>query len=115
MWADSIPRLLQARLIESFENYDIAHAPLRAADVGQTDFQLLIDVRHFRIATEAAPVAEIGVSARILDKDGKIIASRLFEETEKFEGLDPPAAVAAFDKAFARLAKGVIAWTVQTL
>src|ERR1700737_2205677 len=25
-WADSIPRLLQARLIESFENYDIAHA-----------------------------------------------------------------------------------------
>ena len=115
MWADSIPRLLQARLIESFENYDIAHAPLRAADVGQTDFQLLIDVRHFRVATEATPVAEIGLSARILDKDGKIVASRLFEETEKFEGLDPPAAVAAFDKAFARLAKGVIAWTVQTL
>ena len=115
MWADSIPRLLQARLIESFENYDIAHAPLRAADVGQTDFQLLIDVRHFRVATGAAPVAEIGLSARILDKDGKIVASRLFEETEKFEGLDPPAAVAAFDKAFARLAKGIIGWTVQTL
>ena len=115
MWADSIPRLLQARLIESFENYDIAHAPLRAADVGQTDFQLLIDVRHFRVATEAAPVAEIGVSARILDKNGKIIASRLFEETEKFERLDPPAAVAAFDKAFSRLAKGIIGWTVQTL
>ena len=29
LWADSIPKLLQARLIESFENYDIAHAPLR--------------------------------------------------------------------------------------
>ena len=93
----SIPRLLQARLIESFENYDIAHAPLRAADVGQTDFQLLIDVRRFRVATEAAPVAEIGLSARILDKDGKIVASRLFEETEKFEGLDPPAVHAASD------------------
>jgi phospholipid/cholesterol/gamma-HCH transport system substrate-binding protein len=115
MWADSIPRLLQARLIESFENYDIAHAPLRAPDVGQTDFQLFIDVRYFRIATEATPAAEIGLSARILDKGGKVIASRLFEEAEKFEALDPPAAVAAFDKAFARLAKGIIGWTGQTL
>ena len=30
-WADTIPRLLQARLIQSFENYDIAHAPLRSS------------------------------------------------------------------------------------
>ena len=41
IWADAIPKLLQARLIESFENYDIAHAPLRVADLGQADFQLL--------------------------------------------------------------------------
>src|SRR5260370_39823452 len=48
LWADSIPKLLQARRIETFEDYDSAHAPLRVADVGQTDFQLLIDVRRFR-------------------------------------------------------------------
>ena len=36
IWADSIPKLLQARLIESFENYDIAHAPLRVADPATT-------------------------------------------------------------------------------
>lgn len=35
LWADAIPKLLQARLIESFENYDIAHAPLRTANTGQ--------------------------------------------------------------------------------
>ena len=113
MWADSIPRLLQARLVDSFENYDIAHAPLRAADVGQHDFQLLIDVRRFRIAMDSDPIAEIGVSARIIDKDGKVIASRLFEESEKFDKLEPAAAVVAFDRAFARVAKNVIAWTVQ--
>ena len=79
LWADSIPKLLQARLIESFENYDIAHAPLRTSDIGQTDFQLLIDVRRFRIAVDAGPAAEIGLSARIVDKNGKVIASRLFE------------------------------------
>ena len=53
MWADAIPKLLQARLIESFENYDIAHAPLRAADIGQAEYQLLIDVRQFRIAIDS--------------------------------------------------------------
>ncbi|MDB5502831.1 MAG: Mammalian cell entry related protein, partial [Tardiphaga sp.] len=50
MWADSIPKLLQARLIEGFENYDLAHAPLRAADAPPADAQLLIDVRRFDIA-----------------------------------------------------------------
>src|SRR6476661_167213 len=85
VWADSIPKLLQARLIESFENYDIGHAPLRAADIGQTDFQLLVDVRRFRIATDSEPAAEIGLSARIIDRNGKIIASRVFEESQKLD------------------------------
>jgi phospholipid/cholesterol/gamma-HCH transport system substrate-binding protein len=115
IWADSIPKLLQARLIEGFENYDIAHAPLRVADIGQTDFQLLIDVRRFRIATDSQPVAEIGLSARIVDKNGKVIASRLFEDSEKLDKVEPPAAVAAFNGAFGRIAKEMIAWTVQAL
>ena len=113
LWADSIPKLLQARLIDSFENYDIAHAPLRATDVGQTDFQLLIDVRRFRIAMDGDPAVEIGLSAKILDKDGKVIASRLFEESQKLDQAEPPAAVAAFGEAFSRLAKSMIGWTVQ--
>jgi phospholipid/cholesterol/gamma-HCH transport system substrate-binding protein len=115
LWADSIPKLLQARMIESFENYDIAHAPLRAADVGQTDYQLLIDVRRFQVAVDAGPAAEIGLSARIVDKNGKVIASRLFEEGQKFDKLEPLAAVAAFNDAFGRIAKEMIAWTVQAL
>jgi phospholipid/cholesterol/gamma-HCH transport system substrate-binding protein len=113
LWADSIPKLLQARLIDSFENYDIAHAPLRATDVGQTDFQLLIDVRRFRIAMDGDPAVEIGLSAKILDKDGKVIASRLFEESQRLDQAEPPAAVAAFGEAFSRLAKSMIVWTVQ--
>jgi phospholipid/cholesterol/gamma-HCH transport system substrate-binding protein len=115
IWADSIPKLLQARLIEGFENFDIAHAPLRVADLGQTDFQLLIDVRRFRIAIGSEPAAEIGLSARIVDKEGKVLASRLFQESQKFGKVDPPAAVAAFDDAFGRIASDLIAWTVQAL
>ncbi len=115
LWADAIPKLVQARLIESFENYDIAHAPLRIADPGQTDVQLLIDVRRFRIAVDSTPVAEIGLSARLVDKNGKVIAARLFEGTQKFDKVEPAAAVAAFDEAFGRIAQEMIAWTVQSL
>src|SRR3954452_11365998 len=46
-WADTLPRLLQAKLIQSFENYDITHAPLRSAEGVDVDYQLLIDVRDF--------------------------------------------------------------------
>ena len=115
LWADSIPKLLQARLIDSFENYDIAHAPLRVSDIGQADRQLLIDVRRFRIATDGDPVAEIGLSARIVDKNGTVIASRLLEASEKLDKIEPAAAIEAFNAAFARIAKELIGWTVQSV
>ncbi|MFT4120395.1 ABC-type transport auxiliary lipoprotein family protein [Bradyrhizobium sp.] len=115
LWADSIPKLVQARLIDSFENYDIAHAPLRTTDLGQTDYQLLIDIRRFRIATEGDPQVQIGLSARIVDKNGKVIASRLVETSEKLDKVEPAAAVAAFDAAFARIARELIEWTVQAV
>ncbi|MET3996734.1 MCE family protein [Bradyrhizobium sp. MOS001] len=115
LWADSIPKLVQARLIDSFENYDIAHAPLRTSDLGQADYQLLIDIRRFRIATEGEARVEIGLSARIVDKNGKVVASRLVETSEKLDKVEPAAAVAAFDTAFARIAKELIGWTVQAV
>ena len=115
LWADSIPKLVQARLIDSFENYDIAHAPLRTLDLGQADYQLLIDIRRFRIATEGEARAEIALSARIVDRNGKVVASRLIETSEKLEKLEPAASVAAFDAAFARVVKELIGWTVQAV
>ena len=113
LWADTIPKLLQARLIDSFENYDIAHAPLHATDVGQADFQLLIDIRRFGVTMESGPQAQIALSARLVDKDGKVIASRLFEESDKFEQVEPQAAVTAFNSAFGRVAGDLIGWAVR--
>jgi phospholipid/cholesterol/gamma-HCH transport system substrate-binding protein len=113
-WADTIPRLLQARLIQSFENYDIAHAPLRNADGVEADYQLLIDIREFQVEAGTEPTAKIAFSARLL-KQGKVVAARLFSASQAVDKVDPPAVVAAFDTAFASIAKELIAWTVQTL
>jgi phospholipid/cholesterol/gamma-HCH transport system substrate-binding protein len=115
MWADSIPKLLQVKLLESFENYDIAHAPLRSMDGVQADYQLLIDIRRFQIAVDPEPFADIGLSARILNKDGKVVAARLFQDTQKLDKIEPAAASAAFNDAFGRIARDMIAWTVKAI
>ena len=56
---------------------------------------------------------EIGLSARIVDKNGKVVASQLFEQSQTFDKIEPATAVAAFNDAFGRIAKDIIAWTVQ--
>jgi phospholipid/cholesterol/gamma-HCH transport system substrate-binding protein len=114
-WSDSIPKLLQSKLIQSFENYDIGHAPLRANDSLQADYQLLIDVRSFQLAGEGDPSAEIAFSARILSKDGRISGSKLFRQSAKLDKPEPVAAVAAFNAAFDSIAKELVIWTVDIL
>src|ERR1700737_457973 len=116
-WADSMPNLLQAKLIQSFENYDIAHAPLRSMDGVDADYRLLIDLRGFQVTgnSDPDPAVEIAFSARILSKDGRIVASRLFQENRKLTSLDPPSAVAAFNDAFESIATELIAWTTEAL
>jgi phospholipid/cholesterol/gamma-HCH transport system substrate-binding protein len=113
MWADNIPKLVQARLIDSFENYDIARAPLRTMDLGQSDFQLLIDIRKFRIRTDPEAAVEIVLSARIVAKNGKVVAARLFEDSQKLEKVAPSPAVEAFNAVFGRIVRDMIGWTVQ--
>lgn len=114
-WADSIPKMMQIKLIQSFENYDVAHAPLRTTDNPGTTFQLLVDLRSFQINTNSELTAEIGLSARILNKDGQVVASHLFLQRKKLDKPDPASAVAAFDEAFGSIATELIAWTAGAL
>jgi phospholipid/cholesterol/gamma-HCH transport system substrate-binding protein len=114
-WSDSIPKLLQAKLIQSFENYDIAHAPLRANDSVPADYQLLLDVRSFQLTGQGEPSAEIAFSAKILSKDGRVVGSRLFRQASKLDKPEPLAAVAAFDAAFDSIAKELVGWTADAL
>jgi phospholipid/cholesterol/gamma-HCH transport system substrate-binding protein len=115
-WSDSIPKMLQEKLLQSFENYDIAHPPLRPNDAVQPDYQLLTDIRSFQVGgADDALAAEIAFSAKLIDKDGKLIAAKLFQQSSKLAAPEPPAAVAAFDKAFDAIAKELLPWTTEAL
>ncbi|WP_022721322.1 MlaD family protein [Rhodopseudomonas sp. B29] len=118
-WSDTTFKMLQEKLIQSFENYDIAHAPMKPNDSVQPEHQLLIDVRSFQITGQAAGDGElsatIGFGARLIDKDGKQMAAKLFEQSSKLDRPDPAAGVTAFGKAFDAIAKELVPWVAAGL
>lgn len=114
-WSDTLPKLVQAKLIQSFENYDAGHAPLRAIEGVAADYQLLIDIRSFQIRTDSGPTAEIGLSTKILDRNGRVIAARLFTEKHNIKSSDPQSALRAFNAVFSVIAKELVSWTVAKI
>jgi phospholipid/cholesterol/gamma-HCH transport system substrate-binding protein len=110
-WSDNLPILLQAKLLQSFENYDIAHAPVRADNLSDNGLRLLIDLRQFDIAGSPQAQAVISLSAKIVDAGGKLKAAQIFRETAPISAVSPAGATSAFDKAFDALARKLVLWT----
>jgi phospholipid/cholesterol/gamma-HCH transport system substrate-binding protein len=109
-WSESLPILVQAKLVQSFENFDIAHAPLRHDSGVEGAPRLLIDLRRFEILREPQPRAVIAFSARIVDAGGRQQAAKVFQQSSAIDQLAPATAAAAFDRAFSALATELIAW-----
>jgi phospholipid/cholesterol/gamma-HCH transport system substrate-binding protein len=109
-WSDSLPALVQAKLLQSFENYDIAHAPLRGDTLSESGTRLLLDIREFDIAFSPGAQATIVISAKVVDPNGHLKAAQIFQECETVSDVSVPAAASAFNKAFAALARKVVLW-----
>lgn len=114
-WSDTIPKLIQAKLLQNFEDCNIDPPPLRAIEGVNADYQLLLDVRAFEIDMGSVPIVDIGLSAKILNKEGRIVASRPFRERKKLDGFDAKSAVATFSAAFDVVAKRIVDWTANSL
>lgn len=114
-WGDSLPALVQAKLLQSFENYDIAHAPLRGDALSEGGTRLLIDLRRFEVASAPEPRAVIALSAKLVDGTGHLKAARIFDRSSPIDGLTVAEAANAFDRAFEALARDVVMWTASAL
>jgi phospholipid/cholesterol/gamma-HCH transport system substrate-binding protein len=114
-WNDTLPKLLQARLIQTFENAQLAGAVDRQADDVKTEYRLTTDVRSFQLSTAGTPTAEVELSAKILGEDGKILAAKSFRANAPAEGTDAPAAAAALSEAFRQVATDLVAWVTAAL
>lgn len=110
-WADTVPRLVQAKLVESFENSGATRATAKPGDGLIIDFQLVSDVRRFDVSEG---VATIELSIKLLtDRTGLVRDTRIFRASSRTGSSMPDDIVAAFDRAFDELARDVIVWVVN--
>jgi phospholipid/cholesterol/gamma-HCH transport system substrate-binding protein len=110
-WSDSLPKLIQARIVQSFENSKYFSAVARQAEALSSDYQLLIDVRSFQISTAPEAEALVELSARLVGENGKIKESRVFRSTVPAKIGDAAGATSALNEAFSKVAKEIVIWT----
>jgi len=114
-WADSTPKLLQAKIIQSLENANFLAGVGRPSDGLTNDFQLLIDLRSFQISLVSPPKAEITFMAQIATPKGRIIDGRVFHGEAPVKAMDPALAIEALNQAFTQSAAELVQWTAQKM
>ena len=114
-WSDSLPKLIQAKIVQSLENAGMNATLAEAADGPATGNQLQIDLRNFCITGGASPAADVAFAAKIVAADGHVVSMRLFHTTAPLSGTDTPAVAAAFSKAFSEAVGGLIKWMATTI
>jgi phospholipid/cholesterol/gamma-HCH transport system substrate-binding protein len=115
-FADNIPPLFQARIVQAFENANYLKVGADGGDL-EGDYKLALDIRKFQITTTPAPaIAEIEFSAKLLDSGGKVVDAKIFTAGAPVSATDDATVAAkslnaAFDKATADL----VVWSLAAM
>ncbi|MGL4241177.1 MAG: ABC-type transport auxiliary lipoprotein family protein [Beijerinckiaceae bacterium] len=108
-WSDKLPRLVQARLIQSFENAGRA-AVGRPTDRLAGTAQLVIDIRSFEVR-EGQRDAFVEVAAKLVTSaSGRLSNARIFGATAAVGAIDGQGASDALDQALGSVIRQIVAW-----
>lgn len=115
-WGDSLTKMVQAKLVQAFENTG------RLGGVGMPgqglaiDYQIVTDIRSFEVQTSGADTAVVVISAKLLnDRNGTVRAQKVFRATAPVAGSSNAAFVNALDAAFASVTADIIGWTLKAI
>jgi phospholipid/cholesterol/gamma-HCH transport system substrate-binding protein len=115
-WSDSLPKLLQAKVVQSFENANYLRTVARPFEGLAGDYQLLIDIRSFQISHSGeVPAADVEFAVKILGNNGRIVDARIFRASVPAKATNAPAAAAALDEAFGKAAVDLVVWASGVL
>ena len=114
-WADNLPKLIQARLVQSFENAHQLGAVSRPLEQLTAEYRLELTIQSFQIAEGASPSAVVGLTARLVSDKGAVAASRVFTASIAAKSAAAPDAVAALNHAFAQVAGEIVTWTIGAI
>jgi cholesterol transport system auxiliary component len=110
-WADQVPKLVQTRLVQTFENGGRLASVSRPGERIVPDLQLNTDIRSFNIDA-ASGSAVVEITAKLVgDKTGRIQRARLFSARVPAGAVDGGAAAQALDKALSQVLIQIVRWT----
>jgi cholesterol transport system auxiliary component len=108
-WSDRLPKLVQTRLIQTFENSGRA-AVGRPGDRLAGAYQLLLDIRAFEIR-EASRDAFVEVAVKLVHaSSGAVSNARLFAAASSVGAIDGAGAAQALDQALGRVLADITTW-----
>lgn len=114
-WSDSLPKMLQIKLVETFENTGRAAAMAIPGDGLVIDYQVLTSIRAFEVVVGGgAKYAIVELSVRLLnDRTGKVLRARVFQATTAFAGSGNDDYIAALDATFDKVAREIVVWVLS--
>lgn len=114
-WSDRLPRLVQLRLLQAFQNTGRIGAVGVPGQGLAIDYQIVTEIRRFEISLEtSSAVVEISVKA-LNDRNGVVRASQTFTSSVPLQAGGNEAYVLALNAAFARVSDDIVAWTLRLL
>ena len=115
-WGDRLPKLVQAKLIEAFENTGRLGGVGKPGQGLAIDFQIVTDIRAFQVETNGGQHANIEISVKLLnDRNGTVRAQKVFSATSPVQGSGNRNYIAALDRAFAKVSSEIVAWTLEAI
>jgi len=114
-WADALPKLVQARLVQSFENAGLVGSVIRGSEGTAADYQLQTDIRSLRVVAAPAPAAEFEVAAKLLTDKGHILAGRIIKKSIALPSNDPKIAASSLNEVFGKATVELVDWATATL
>ncbi len=110
-WADQLPNLLQARLINTFENASKLRAVALPSSGAMADYQLVTDVRSFYVVTPGNE-AVVELSVRLINaRSGQIVKGRVFSARRPVgDSVNAGSAAVALDDALSSVLLEIVRW-----
>lgn len=111
-WSANTSRLVQARLIEAFQNSEGIRSVGLPGGAVVNDAGLVSNLHAFHIDA-AARIAVIDISVKLVgEQSGRVIASNRFKASVPVSGDSAEGMIAALNAAFDQAAGEIVAWTL---
>ncbi|MBY4606757.1 ABC-type transport auxiliary lipoprotein family protein [Rhizobium sp. 9T] len=114
-WGDKLPRIVQSKLVEAFENSGKLGGVGLPGQGLAIDYQIVTDIRSFEIDASSGNQAVVEISVKLLnDRNGSVRAQKVFRATAPAGG-DNVGFVKALDRAFATVVSEIVSWTLRSI